>query len=123
MEVAVLVMHFPVAEEVGKQDWRMRRWPGVFKSMLETWEAAQEGRSRGAEEIVDGARRGLVLQRSARHGFAAAWSLATWSGGRSQTAAVAATDPAGKSAVLIRLTLALLTSRDADHPWDVLPRV
>ena len=62
MAVAVLVMHFPVAEEVGKQDWRMRHWPGVFKSMLETWEAAPEGRSRGAEEIVDGASRGLVLQ-------------------------------------------------------------
>ena len=52
MAVAVLVMHFPVAEEVGKQDWRMRRWPGVFKSILETWEAAQEERSRGAEKIT-----------------------------------------------------------------------
>ena len=63
MAVAVLVMHFSFAEEVGKQDWRMRRLPVVFKSILETWEAAQEGRSRGADEIVDGASRGLVLQR------------------------------------------------------------
>ena len=63
MAVAVLVMHFPVAEEVGKQDWRMRCWPGVFESILETWEAAQEERSRGAEKIVDGASRGLALQR------------------------------------------------------------
>ena len=51
MAVAILVMHFPDAEEVGKQDWRMRCWPGVSESILETWEAAQEGRSRGAEEI------------------------------------------------------------------------
>ena len=63
MAVAVLVMHFPVAEEVGKQDWRMRCWPGVFESILETWEAAQEERSRNAEKIVDGASRGLALQR------------------------------------------------------------
>ena len=42
MAVAVFVMHFPVAEEVGKQDWRMRCWPGVFKSILETWETAQD---------------------------------------------------------------------------------
>jgi len=61
MAVAVFVMHFPVAEEVGKQDWRMRCWPGVFESILETWEAAQEGGSRGAAEIVDAASRGLVL--------------------------------------------------------------
>ena len=51
MAVAILVMHFPDAEEVGKQDWRMRCWPGFSESILETWEAAQEGRSRGAEEI------------------------------------------------------------------------
>ena len=63
MAVAVLVMHFPVAEEVGKQDWRMRCWPGVFESILETWEAAQEERSRNVEKIVDGASRGLALQR------------------------------------------------------------
>ena len=62
MAVAILVMHFPDAEEVGKQDWRMRCWPGVFESILETWEAAQEERSRGAEKIVDGASRGLALQ-------------------------------------------------------------
>ena len=61
MAVAVLVMHFPVAEEVGKQDWRMRHWPGVDRGMFETWEAAQEGGSRGAAEIVDAASRGLVL--------------------------------------------------------------
>ena len=47
---------------------------------------------------------------------------AKWSGGRSQTAAVAATDPAGKSAVLIRLTLALLTSRDVEDPWVACSR-
>ena len=125
MAVAVLVMHFPVAEEVGKQDWRMRHWPGVFRGMFETWEAAQEGGSRGAAEIVDAASRGLVL--SAKlfflQIFAAAWSLSTWSGGRSQTAVVAATDPAGKSAVLIRLTPALLRFRDADHPWAECSRV
>ena len=63
MAGAVLVMHFPDAEEVGKQDWRMRCWPGVSESIFETWEAAQEERSRGAEKIVDGASRGLALQR------------------------------------------------------------
>ena len=46
---------------------RTARIPGACvhgrEGILETWEAAQEGRSRGAEETVDGASRGLVLQR------------------------------------------------------------
>ena len=41
MAVAVFVMHFPVAEEVGEQDCRWRI-PTTQCSIVETWETAQD---------------------------------------------------------------------------------